>query len=148
MDSARHKFTKQLLNHRPFRNALIVLTVLSVFLGLLIVPIEATHPHPNITTFEEGLWWASTTVTGVGYGDFYPVTTMGRLVGTSLQVSGVMMFGLLIGIIGITMTKRQEEYYWFRLFERIDSLETKLQRLERHDALSTKHQIGSQKTES
>jgi len=37
----------------------------------------------------------------------------------------------VIGIIGITLNKRQEEYYWFRLFDRLNQLETQIQNLEK-----------------
>lgn len=132
MDSTAHRtFSHRLFHHRSFRNALILLVLLSVFLGLLVVPVELRSPRSRIRTMEEGLWWAVTTVTGVGYGDYVPVTTMGRIIGAALEISGVTMFGLLIGIIGITMTKRQEEYTWFRLFDRLNHIEERIERMEK-----------------
>lgn len=128
-----HKLTKRLINHRPFRIALLILVICSVFLGFVIVPLEAMSTQENIHTYGEGLWWAVTTVTGVGYGDYTPVTPMGRVIGALLQIFGVVIFGLIIGIIGITMGKRQEEYYWFRLFERMDRLEDQMKELEKRN---------------
>jgi len=118
--------TKRLLNQRPFRNVLLILVGLSILLGLLIVYVESGSLGARILTPEHGLWWAVTTVTGVGYGDFVPVTTTGRLMGAALEIFGVIMFGLIIGLIGVTMGKRQEEYLWFRLFERLDQLESEV----------------------
>lgn len=43
-------------------------------------PGGVSHHRTPSWTFE-GLWWASTTITTVGSGDVYPVTTAGRLVG-------------------------------------------------------------------
>lgn len=132
MEVAAHRtFSHRLFHHRSFRHALLLLITLSVFLGILIVPIELRSQKARIQTIEEGLWWAVTTATGVGYGDFVPVTTTGRMIGAALQLAGVTMFGLLIGIIGITMTKRQEEYTWFRLFDRLDQIDERLNRLEK-----------------
>ena len=132
--TARRTVTHRLFHHRPFRNALTILIALSVFLGVLIVPIEAGDPHSRIHTFEEGIWWAITTVTGVGYGDYVPVTATGRVVGIVLMFVGAIIFGLIVGIIGITMTKRQEEYVWFKLFDRLDQLDEKLTKIERENA--------------
>ncbi len=129
--SSNHKFTVRLLNHRKFRTSLVFLLSFSIIIGLAVVPVERFAPHARIHSFEDGLWWAVTTVTGVGYGDMVPVTTLGRVLGAILEISGVVMFGLLIGIIGITLTKKQEEYAWFRLFERIDQLEGKIDDLEK-----------------
>lgn len=135
---SHHKLTVRLINHKPFRNALLVLAICATVLGVLIVPVEANVSNARIHSVEDGLWWAVTTVTGVGYGDMYPVTTLGRVIGSLLQISGVVVFGLIIGIIGITMSKRQEEYYWFRLFDRIDQLESKLSSLEKQNSFFAK----------
>ena len=43
----------------------------------------------------DSLWWAFTTVSTVGYGDSYPVTTAGRLVAAALMTVGVSLFGVV-----------------------------------------------------
>jgi voltage-gated potassium channel len=52
----------------------------------------------NIKTAEEAVWWSIATITTVGYGDRYPITTEGRVVGVILMVAGVSMFGCLSGL--------------------------------------------------
>jgi len=47
----------------------------------------------NIRTAENAVWWAFATITTVGYGEFYPVTTEGRLVAAMLMTAGVGLFG-------------------------------------------------------
>jgi voltage-gated potassium channel len=54
---------------------------------------ERNAPDSNIATFPDALWWAATTVTTVGYGDRFPVTGEGRLVGVVLMVVGIAVFG-------------------------------------------------------
>lgn len=69
-------------------------TVLLVAFGALtILLVEGPHPESGINTAEEALWWAFVTITTVGYGDYYPVTTQGRLVAVLLMVGGVGLFG-------------------------------------------------------
>lgn len=126
-----HKLAVRLINHKPFRNALAVVVACSLVIGVLVVPIEQGALSPRIRNVSDGLWWAVSTVTGVGYGDVVPVTTAGRVMGAVLEIFGVIAFGLIIGIIGITMSKRQEEYYWFKLFERIDQLEQKIEEVKK-----------------
>jgi len=53
----------------------------------------------NIATAEDAMWWAVSTMTTVGYGDRYPVTSEGRLVGVFLMAAGVGMFGILSGAV-------------------------------------------------
>jgi voltage-gated potassium channel len=45
------------------------------------------------------IWWAMATITTVGYGDRYPVTTEGRFIGALLMLVGVGLFGTLAGFI-------------------------------------------------
>lgn len=48
----------------------------------------------NIRTAENAVWWAFATITTVGYGEFYPVTTEGRLIAAILMAAGVGLFGV------------------------------------------------------
>ena len=67
-------------------------------LGLVIVAatlvrtVEYGAPNALITNFQEALWWSVVTVTTVGYGDFAPVTAMGRSIGFVLMVGGIAIF--------------------------------------------------------
>ena len=54
---------------------------------------ERHAPHATIVTFGDSIWWAVTTMTTVGYGDTYPVTTIGRWVAAALMIGGVALFG-------------------------------------------------------
>lgn len=68
--------------------------VAAIGLGALaILDAERDAPGANITTFGDALWWAATTVTTVGYGDRYPVTTEGRFVAVALMVVGIAVVG-------------------------------------------------------
>ena len=74
---------------------LIVLTTSSV----LILQFESRSPDANITTGGDALWWAIVTITTVGYGDFYPVTALGREVGVVVMFAGVGIIGALASIL-------------------------------------------------
>ena len=45
------------------------------------------------------MWWACATITTVGYGDRYPITTEGRIVGVVLMTVGVGLFGTFTGFV-------------------------------------------------
>ncbi|HEY8932025.1 MAG TPA: ion transporter [Rariglobus sp.] len=77
-----------------FTIAFLVLSLASA--GVLMV--ERT-PEANIKTAEDAVWWSVTTVTTVGYGDRYPVTTAGRLIAAALMFTGVGLFGTLSGVL-------------------------------------------------
>lgn len=48
----------------------------------------------NIENFGDSIWWAFVTLTTVGYGDYYPVTTWGRTIAVLLMVGGVALVGI------------------------------------------------------
>ncbi len=63
--------------------------------ALAVLDAERDAPGATITTFGDALWWATTTLTTVGYGDLYPVTTTGRLVAVALMLTGLAVLGTI-----------------------------------------------------
>lgn len=56
-------------------------------------------PESNIRTAGDAIWWAIATMTTVGYGDIYPITAEGRVLGIVLMIAGVGIFGTVTGLI-------------------------------------------------
>lgn len=69
------------------------------FAGSFMVAAEAGSPEANIHTASDALWWAYVTITTVGYGDRYPTTNPGRIVGVVLMTIGVGLFGVLTSFL-------------------------------------------------
>ena len=63
--------------------------------ALSVLDAERGHRGANIETFGDALWWATTTVTTVGYGDRYPVTAQGRLIAVALMLAGIALIGVV-----------------------------------------------------
>ena len=63
--------------------------------ALAVLDVERSSPEANITNFGDATWWALTTMTTVGYGDHYPVTARGRLVGVALMLGGIALLGVV-----------------------------------------------------
>jgi voltage-gated potassium channel len=63
--------------------------------ALAVLDAERQSADPNITTFGDALWWGTTTITTVGYGDRYPTTGAGRLVGFGLMLAGIALLGVI-----------------------------------------------------
>ncbi len=73
--------------------------VLLEFASASIVGVEGTDPAANITTAGDAIWWAYVTITTVGYGDYYPVTSAGRVIGVLVMTIGVALFTGLTGFL-------------------------------------------------
>ena len=72
--------------------------LLVVFSSVSVLICERS-PDTNIKSAEDAVWWSISTVTTVGYGDNYPVTTEGRILGMVLMTAGVGLFGGLSGLV-------------------------------------------------
>jgi voltage-gated potassium channel len=76
-----------------------ILTCLIVIFSSISILIVEKDPNSNIKSAEDAIWWSLVTVTTVGYGDKYPITTEGRLIGVVLMLIGVGMFGTFTAYI-------------------------------------------------
>jgi voltage-gated potassium channel len=91
--------SKQLVNHvfknkakGAFTSVSIFAVLLIIFSAIAILQVENTK-EGNIKSAEDAIWWAYVTITTVGYGDKFPVTTEGRLIAVVLMTAGVGLFG-------------------------------------------------------
>jgi voltage-gated potassium channel len=91
--------TKHLINHiyksktqGAFTTVSIIAILMVIFSALAILQVE-DDPNSNIKTAEDAVWWAYVTITTVGYGDKFPVTTEGRIIAGTLMTVGVGLFG-------------------------------------------------------
>lgn len=90
--------------------AAVVAILTIIFSSIAILQVE-TDPNSNIKTAEDAMWWAYVTITTVGYGDKYPVTTEGRIIAALLMTVGVGLFGTFTAFLAswfIDQTKREK----------------------------------------
>jgi len=83
----------------------ISVTFISYIAAVQITLSERNVEGSNIKTFPDGLWWAVTTVTTVGYGDRYPTTTEGRLLAVLLMISGISLVGVITASVAVWFVK-------------------------------------------
>jgi len=84
--------------YATFITILLAGMVLSVA-SILVLQEESGAPDANITSGGDAVWWGIVTITTVGYGDFYPVTTLGRITGIFVMFAGIGIIGALASIL-------------------------------------------------
>jgi voltage-gated potassium channel len=87
-----------------FSSAFIFSILMVLFSSLAILSVEH-QPNSNIKTAEDALWWAFVTISTVGYGDKYPITTEGRVIAVFLILSGMGLMGTFTGYIASWFVK-------------------------------------------
>lgn len=129
------------------KNSFHYITLLTVLLIVISGIIFGWIEHKGII---EGIWWATTTVTTVGYGDLYPESNYGRFFATFLMLIGIGFASILTGNISsyfvakdtteevqdINTLVATNEMILKRLDElsgKIDELDEKVSRIEKND---------------
>jgi voltage-gated potassium channel len=83
--------------------------ITTVFIGYIsavqITISERTIEGSNIKNFGDGLWWAITTVTTVGYGDRYPTTMEGKVLAVGLMIVGISLMGVITASVAAWFVK-------------------------------------------
>ena len=103
---AGHVFQKRVQG--AFTSVAILAVLMVIFSSVAILQVE-DDPNSNIKTAEDALWWAYVTITTVGYGDKYPVTTEGRIIAAFLMTMGVGLFGTFTGFVASWFVEERHE---------------------------------------
>lgn len=85
------------LRGRLLTYAFAAAVILSYVAALAVLDAEQNVRGSNIRNIGDALWWAVETISTVGYGDYYPVTLIGRLVGVGLMIGGIAVVGIVAG---------------------------------------------------
>lgn len=97
---------QDVLTRHKLHYTLLVAGAITVGAGVIVAELEHGATNANIANVSDGLWWAVTTVTTVGYGDRFPVTAAGRAFAVVLMLVGVGLFGLLAASLASFLIER------------------------------------------
>ena len=77
--------------------------------ALAVLDAERHEPGSSIQSFGQALWWALTTITTVGYGDTFPLSTQGRFIAALLMIGGVALAGVVTATLASWIVSLVEE---------------------------------------
>ncbi|UIP29550.1 potassium channel family protein [Photobacterium sp. TLY01] len=127
---------------------LLLLTVLVTVGSSLILIIESKDPNANIQSADEAIWWVFVTISTVGYGDHYPVTTLGKILATVIITCGVGLFGMVAGLISSFVSdpnkhkpspQHHDHMHWEKILDNQEQLLKRIDDLEQRLAESSQH---------
>ncbi len=86
-------------------SAFFVLSILIIVAATGIHIVEGNHQPQAFGTIPKSIWWATVTLTTVGYGDVVPISTAGKIFGIVIVMSGIGMAALPAGILASGFNK-------------------------------------------
>ncbi len=141
------RLSKQVINHllkesdsAVLATMLLVLVLVISGSAIAILLAEAGQPGSNISTAEDAIWWSLVTISTVGYGDFYPITTAGRVISGVVIITGVSLFGGLSGLMASKLLSPKTE-------EQLNESEQHLKQSDSQNAQAMELHLGGLKEE-
>ena len=111
-----------LFNSRRLRTILAALIFFIFLFGYLFYVSE-----PGVRSLGDGIWWALVTITTVGYGDITPVTTLGRVVASSLMLLGLGLIATITAIVSAKFIQNFVDHHTNDdVLEKLDELQLEL----------------------
>lgn len=126
--------------------AVIFVSILLLLLSsVAILQVEQVE-GANIKSGSDALWWSIVTMTTVGYGDKYPITTVGRIIASILMICGVGLFGTLSGSITswiLNPVEQRQEVDLSSIHVELEAIHRRLDRIGSAEDSSTDPQLDS-----
>ena len=111
-----------LFNSRRLRTILAALVFFILLFGYLFYVSE-----PSVRNLGDGIWWALVTITTVGYGDITPVTTLGRVVASSLMLLGLGLIATITAIVSAKFIQNFVDHHTNDdVLEKLDEMQLEL----------------------
>ena len=111
-----------LFNSRRLRTILAALLFFIFLFGYLFYVSE-----PDVRNWGDGVWWALVTITTGGYGDITPVTTLGRVVASSLMLLGLGLIATITAIVSAKFIQNFVDHHTNDdVLEKLDEMQLEL----------------------
>lgn len=91
-------------------SSIFILLVLMVSASLMMYSVEHEAQPDVFRNALSGIWWASSALLTVGYGDVYPITTAGKIIGMIITFLGVGMVAIPTGIISAGFVEQYQRF--------------------------------------
>ncbi len=116
-----------LFNSRRLRTILAALLFFIFLFGYLFYVSE-----PEVRNLGDGIWWALVTITTVGYGDITPLTTVGRVVASSLMFLGLGLIATITAIVSAKFIQNFVDHHTNDdVLEKLDEMQLELDEIKK-----------------
>lgn len=92
---------RRLTSGQTFR----VIALMTLFIAVVAGSAQAALNAKEFDSIWDGVWWSVVTMTTVGYGDLYPTTVQGRLIGIFVMLVGIGFLSVLTATVAAQFIK-------------------------------------------
>jgi voltage-gated potassium channel len=100
-------------------SVVIIFIMVLVTAATLAHMLEREHQPAIFGNIPQALWWAVVTLTTTGYGDVVPQTVGGRMIGSLVMVSGIVVLALLTGILATGFSEEERRREYLRVWDQV-----------------------------
>lgn len=100
----------EMVRHIYFRIPVLIRLLLTILLVMVLFGVLIHFIEPNqFPTFFDGIWWAFVTGATVGYGDYVPLSSVGRMIGILLMLTGAGLMTFYISLFAASTIKYERD---------------------------------------
>lgn len=117
---AMNTLMRVIANERATLASVVIIFVMILITAATLAHILEREQQPTVFGDIPGaLWWAVVTLTTTGYGDVVPQTVGGRMVGSVVMVSGILVLALMTGILATGFAEEERRREYLRVWEQV-----------------------------
>jgi voltage-gated potassium channel len=100
-------------------SVVIIFVMILITAGTIAHMLEREQQPKVFGNIPEALWWAVVTLTTTGYGDVVPQTVGGRMIGSVVMVSGILVLALMTGILATGFAEEERRREYLRVWDQV-----------------------------
>jgi voltage-gated potassium channel len=117
---AMNTLARVIANERATLASVVIIFVMILITAATLAHMLERDVQPKaFGNIPEALWWAVVTLTTTGYGDVVPQTVGGRMVGSAVMVSGILVLALMTGILATGFAEEERRREYLRVWDQV-----------------------------
>ena len=107
-------------NERASLTSVVIIFVMVLISAATLAHVLERDQQPKLFgSIPDALWWAVVTLTTTGYGDVVPQTIGGKMVGSVVMVSGILVLALMTGILATGFAEEERRREYLRVWDQV-----------------------------
>lgn len=117
---ALNTLARVIVNERASLASVVIIFITVLVTSATFTHLLERHEQPQVFgSIPDALWWAVVTLTTTGYGDVVPHTVAGKMVGSVVMVSGILVLALMTGILATGFAEEERRREYLRVWDQV-----------------------------